>query len=186
MGTLSCYFFLLDGKQFSAFLKPLDPFSESIQNQMVVSFRDATRSTMLASLVAAITQATIVAITFLMLGIPSIALAAGSTFIMAWIPVLGSFPVFLIAGVWLVSLGAWLKVFILIAMAVVTGVSDNVVRPLVLKGGSDMHLLVSLVAILGGVECFGLLGVVMGPVLVSLFLTFAKIWPLLSSSTDAK
>ncbi len=177
LGALSCYFFLLDGRRFAGFVKSLIPFPESIQREIEVSFKDATRTTLLASLAAAVTQAVIVAATFFIVGIPSIALASGVTFIFAWIPVLGSLPVFLAAGIWLASLGLWVKVLVLVVMAVVTGISDNIVRPFVLKGGNDMHPLISLVAILGGIEFFGLMGVVIGPVLVSIFLTFAKLWP---------
>jgi predicted PurR-regulated permease PerM len=66
---------------------------------------------------------------------------------------------------------------IILVASVITGLIDNFIRPLVLKGGSDMHPLISLVAILGGVEFFGLLGVLLGPVIVAMFLACARVWP---------
>jgi predicted PurR-regulated permease PerM len=186
MGVLSCYFFLLDGSSFFTWLRKILPMSPGIQNEIAASFRDATRSTLMASLAAATAQSAIVVMTFLILGIPGAALATGATFVFAWIPVLGSAPVFLLAAIWAITQQAWWSVAIIIISGVITGLVDNFVRPIVLKGGSDMHPLVSLVAILGGVELFGLLGVLLGPVIVAMFLACARVWPhILRGSTRA-
>ena len=182
LGTLSCYFLLVDGPRFFSFAKNLLPLPAEIHNEISQAFHDATRATLFASLAAAILQSCIVALTFMLLKIPAVALAAGATFIFAWVPVVGSVPVFVAAGLWLSSLGAWGKLVALIIAASVTGVADNLVRPSILKGASDMHPLVSLVAILGGVELFGLLGVMIGPVLVAIFLACARVWPSVARS----
>jgi predicted PurR-regulated permease PerM len=122
-----------------------------------------------------------VIITFVALGIPATALAAGATFILAWIPVLGCLPTFTIAAIWAIAQNAWIKFVLILLAGVLTGFIDNIVRPWVLKGGSDMHPLVSLVAIMGGVEFFGLLGVLLGPVIVATFLACARVWPHLAT-----
>jgi predicted PurR-regulated permease PerM len=184
MGVLSCYFFLLDGATFFGWLRKILPMSPSVQNEIAASFRDATRSTLMASLAAATAQSAIVVLTFLILGIPGAALATGATFVFAWIPVLGSAPVFFLAAIWAFTKQAWGHVAIIIVAGVMTGLVDNFVRPVVLKGGSDMHPLVSLVAILGGVELFGLLGVLLGPVIVAMFLACARVWPHILRGSD--
>lgn len=181
MGVLSCFFILLDGPRLASWAKRILPLSDSKRQVIVGSFRDATRVTLLASLAAALAQAGVVVLTFVILGIPAVALAAGTTFVFAWIPVLGSFPVFAFAGVWAAANGAWWKVAVIALSAVFTGLIDNFIRPIVLKGGSDMHPLVSLVAILGGIELFGIIGVLLGPVIASMFLACAKIWPHMAS-----
>jgi predicted PurR-regulated permease PerM len=177
LGTLSCYFLLLDGSKFISFAKNLLPLPTEIHHEIYQAFRDATRATLFSSLAAAVVQACIVALTFALMKIPSVALAAGATFIFAWVPVVGSVPVFLGAGLWLASCGAWGKLLAIIVAAGVTGIADNLVRPFILKGANDMHPLVSLIAILGGIELFGLLGVMIGPVLVAIFLACARVWP---------
>lgn len=177
MGVLSCHFFLVDGKSFFEWAKKIIPLSSNVQSEIAAAFRDATRATLLASFAAAMAQSLVVVIAFLSLGIPATALATGLTFVFAWIPVLGSAPIFLLAGIWALANGAWWKVAAIVIASVVTGLIDNFVRPMVLKGGSDMHPLVSLVAILGGIEFFGLLGVLLGPVIVAMFLACARVWP---------
>lgn len=177
MGVLSCYFWLVDGRRFLVWLRLIIPVTNHVRDEVTAAFRDATRSTVVASLAAALAQAFIVIIAFLAIGIPSAALAAGTTFAFAWIPVLGSFPVFAVAAFWAIAHGAWVKLTFILVAGLITGVVDNLVRPLVLKGGSDMHPLVSLVAILGGLEFFGLLGVLLGPVIVAMFTACARVWP---------
>ena len=51
-----------------------------------------------------------------------------------------------------------------------TGLIDNVVRTLILQGRSKMHPLVSLVAIFGGMEMFGILGIFLGPILAAILI----------------
>jgi predicted PurR-regulated permease PerM len=177
MGVLSCYFWLVDGRRFLVWLRLIIPVTDHVRDEVTAAFRDATRSTVVASLAAALAQAFIVIISFLAIGIPSAALAAGTTFAFAWIPVLGSFPVFAVAAFWAIAHGSWVKLTFIVVAGLITGVVDNLVRPLVLKGGSDMHPLVSLVAILGGLEFFGLLGVLLGPVIVAMFTACARVWP---------
>ena len=177
MGTLSCYFFLVDGRRFLRWGHSLIPISTVIQAEISQAFETATRSTLLASFAAAGVQSLVVVITFWSLSVPAIALGAGATFVFAWIPVLGSAPVFIAAAIWFASHDLWWQVAILAGAGTFTGVIDNLVRPLVLRGGSDMHPLVSLVAILGGIEVFGIFGVILGPVLVAMFLSCARVWP---------
>jgi predicted PurR-regulated permease PerM len=177
MGVLSCYFWLVDGRRFLVWLRLIIPVTDHVRDEVTAAFRDATRSTVVASLAAALAQSFFVIISFLAIGIPSAALAAATTFAFAWIPVLGSFPVFAVAAFWAIAHGSWVKLTFIIVAGLITGIVDNLVRPLVLKGGSDMHPLISLVAILGGLEFFGLLGVLLGPVIVAMFTACARVWP---------
>jgi predicted PurR-regulated permease PerM len=51
------------------------------------------------------------------------------------------------------------------------------VRPLILQGRSKMHPLVSLVAIFGGIEMFGLIGIFLGPILAAVLIALLQLWP---------
>jgi predicted PurR-regulated permease PerM len=65
----------------------------------------------------------------------------------------------------------------MIAAGLFTGVIDNVVRTIVLKGRSNMHTLVTLVASFGGIGLFGIMGVFIGPVLASIGIALLQAWP---------
>ena len=65
----------------------------------------------------------------------------------------------------------------MVVCGLMTGIVDNVVRPMILKGRSKMHPLVSLVAIFGGIEMFGILGIFLGPILAAILIALLQIWP---------
>jgi predicted PurR-regulated permease PerM len=66
---------------------------------------------------------------------------------------------------------------VLLAVGVVAGASDNVVRAYMLRGQAAMHPLVGLVAVFGGISMFGILGVFIGPILAAMFIALLKLWP---------
>ncbi len=110
--------------------------------------------------------------------------------ISAWIPIVSSAPVLVAGAHYLYFQGMIWKVLVMVAFGLVAGAVDNFVRSMVLKGRSKLHPLVSLVAIFGGVSMFGIIGILMGPILAAVLISLLQIWPavggrfgLLSAST---
>jgi predicted PurR-regulated permease PerM len=131
-----------------------------------------------ATSAAAAAQALVVMAGFLLLGVPGIFLAGGATFIFAWIPILGSLPVCLAAAVYLYFKGSLFKLVMMALVAIVAGLMDNVVRPIVLKGHGDMHPLLALISIFAGIQMFGLLGVIFGPIVAAMLVALLNSWQL--------
>jgi predicted PurR-regulated permease PerM len=177
LALIAFFFFLLDGERFLAWLLGLGVLDREVQERLVESFRGTTISAVLAGLVAAASQAALIVIGFLLLGVPGAFLAGGLTFIFAWIPVLGSAPASLAGLLYLYVEGASVKMALMIALGLTASVIDNLVRPMVLRGRADMHPLVGLVAIIGGIQMFGILGVFIGPILAAMLLSLLRIWP---------
>lgn len=179
LAVLACFFFLTDGPRGVTWLMDKLPIDLEIRDKIRCSFQDTALSVVWASVAAAGTQSIIVILGFAILGIPSALLAGAATFIFAWIPLLGSAPVILAGSVYLYSIDSLVKLGILILLGIFTGVIDNFVRPLVLKGRGEMHPLVSMVAIFGGIHFFGIVGVFLGPIVIAITITLLKIWPFL-------
>lgn len=177
LALLAFFFFLLDGQRFMEWLLGLDIMDRGVQHKLVEAFRDTAVTSVLAGLAAAASQAVLIAIGFMLLGVPGAFLAGGATFILAWVPVLGSFPASLAGFLYLYVQGETTKMALMVALAVGTSLIDNLVRPLVLKGRADMHPLVGLVAIIGGIEMFGILGVFIGPIMAAMLLALLRIFP---------
>ena len=178
LAMIAFFFFLLNGGEFVAWLLGLGVFDRNVQEKLVKSFRDTTISSVLAGLAAAASQAALIVVGFLVIGVPGAFLAGGLTFIFAWIPMLGTAPASLAGLVYLYATqGSPLQVALMIVMALAASVIDNLVRPLVLKGRDDMHPLVGLIAIIGGLQLFGIQGVLIGPILAAMLLSLLRIWP---------
>jgi len=110
-------------------------------------------------MIAAATQAALITLAFLLFGVPSAFLAGGATFIFAWIPLVGSVPVLASGLAYLIFKGAYVQAILLSTVGILTGIADNIVRPIVLGGRGEMHPMVSIVSIFGGIQMFGVFGV---------------------------
>ncbi len=154
LALISCFFLLLDGYKFKEWMTDKIPLDADVRQRITASVQNTTRSVIWATLAAAGAQAAVILIAFLTLGAPAAFLASGATFILAWIPMLGSAPVWIIGAIILYAKGSIAKCIAMVVFGIFTGLIDNLIRPLILKGGGSMHPLVSLVAIL---EAFGCL-----------------------------
>jgi predicted PurR-regulated permease PerM len=175
--AITVYFLLVDGRRLFSWVTGKLPLPTQIRDTMALAFRRSTVAVILASVAAAATQAAIMLIAFVALGLPVPQLAAFSAFILAWIPAVGIVPVWLIG-----MIGLWfddriVAMFLLLGAGLLAGGLDNVVRPLVLRGRQQMHPLLALLAIFGGIALFGIVGVFLGPVLATMVVTFWDTWP---------
>lgn len=175
--VLSMYFMLLDGERLFHWIAGKIPLGAPIRSRLVSSFIGATNAVVMASVAAASVQAVILLVAFWILSVPAALFAAGLAFVLAWIPPLGSAPVWVSAALYLYVEGAHGKALVMVIVGVLVGVTDNVVRPLVLRGREAMHPMVSLLAILGGLMVLGIPGVFIGPLLASLSIAVLEIWP---------
>lgn len=180
--ALSCFFFLVDGPKFLDWARGKIPMDRDVQKRLARSFQDTSDSVIWATLAASGAQALVMLILFFALGVPAKLLAAGATFFLAWIPMVGSSPVWILGALYLLLKGSIVKVVILVVAGLSMGILDNFVRASVLRGRSEMHPLVSLVAIFGGIEMFGVMGVFLGPIIASIVISLLDVWPALGQS----
>lgn len=176
LSMLAWFFLLFEGEAFMAWLTGKLPMDAGLKGRLAHSFRATAASTVWATSAAAAAQALVVMLGFLVLGVPGVFLAGGATFIFAWIPILGSMPVCVAAGIYLYFHGSLFKLALMGLVAVVAGLMDNVVRPIVMKGHADMHPLLALVSIFAGINMFGLLGVIFGPIVAAMLLALLQSW----------
>ncbi len=178
LAMLSCFFFLTDGERFHGWWSQKVPLDPDVQTRLTQVFKETTVSTIWATLAAAGAQAAVMLLAYLVLGVPGAFLAAGATFIFAWIPMVGSTPVWAIGAAYLFLHDSPIAGFAMIGLGFFASVIDNVIRPMILRGHGEMHPLVSLVAVFGGIRMFGILGVFVGPILIAVLLALLEVWPL--------
>jgi predicted PurR-regulated permease PerM len=178
LAGIAGFYLLVDRERFSRWMVGKLPFDRQFREQVGAAFRDTAISVVWASMAAAAVQAALMTIGFAVLKIPGAFLAGGATFVFAWIPLLGSIPVLIAGIVYLVVNELYAKLAVLLVIGGIAGIADNFVRPAVLGGRGEMHPLVSLVAIFGGVNLFGIFGVFVGPILAAILITLLQIWPI--------
>ena len=162
------FFFFRDGKEWALRAGKLTPLSEVQVSHLYQNISDTIIANVYGILCVGAAQGLLTGIAMRIVGMPSsllLGLAAGFASI---IPVVGSSLVWVPTAIYLLVNGAlWKGIFLLIWGAVVISSADNIVRPIVVAGRVELHPMVLLFFILGGVEAFGFLGLFLGPVVAS-------------------
>jgi predicted PurR-regulated permease PerM len=127
------------------------------------------------------------AIGYMMFGVSHAPLLGALTAIASIVPALGTLLVWVPVAIWRMAhghLGAGIGL-VVYCVAVVIGLCDFVVRPL-LVGRSEQGVptLLTFIAIFGGIEVFGVVGLVLGPVLTSLCLAILRTWEQVSAMEE--
>jgi predicted PurR-regulated permease PerM len=113
---------------------------------------------------------------FWVLGLPSALLWGVVMFFLSMIPSAGAFLVWAPAALYLAATGAWTRAVILVVWGVlVVGSIDNVLSPRLVGKRTRLHELAIFFAVLGGIQLFGVLGVVLGPVVIAVTLALVEI-----------
>lgn len=175
--AFALFFFLRDGSQLLARMKEYMPFSREHKEKLARQVKDIVISTIYGGIVVALAQGVVGSTTFALLSIPSPLLWGLAISISSFIPIVGSAIVWVPAVLYLLLKGLILKAFVL-AVVGVLGISmvDNVLRPIIIRGRIRMPLLVIFFSVLGGIEVFGLIGLVMGPLVLAVFISVIDIF----------
>lgn len=178
LACLTCFCLLTDGRRFAEWVFGRIPMDQEIRRRMTAAFEDTAISTVMASMAVAGAQSALMIVAFLVLDVPNVFLGGGATFILAWIPIFGSSPIWLASAAYLYFQGSLTQAIIMLVFGAAIGTVDNFIRPLILKGRGEMHPLVSLVAIFGGLQWFGFSGVFLGPILAAVVISLLQLWPM--------
>ena len=167
--TMTLFFFLRDGERLVQWLRDLVPLGHAQTEDLFGQIRDIVRATVLGGLVVAAAQGLLGGLLFWVLGLPTPLLWGIVMGLLALVPLVGSWLVWVPAGIVLLAQGhVWRGVILLAGGVFGVSTIDNVLRPLIIGQHSQMPTLLIFFSILGGVEAFGAVGLIVGPVLVAL------------------
>ncbi len=181
----SIFFMFKDGSTFLQKIRDYMPFSEEEKSLLAAQMRDIVISTIYGGVVVAIAQGIIGGIAFSVLGIPSPVLWGFAISIASFIPLIGSMAVWGPAVIYLFAHGSVANAFALFFIGIF-GISmiDYLLRPVIIGSRTKMHVLVILFSVLGGIQLFGLIGLVMGPLVLAVFVSVVKIFRKVESNSE--
>ena len=171
------FFFFRDREALVDGIKRILPFDPARRDEMIAQARDLIQASVTCSLVVAAVQGTLGGITFALLGISGPIFWGVMMAFFALIPLLGTGLILAPAVIWLFLSGHAVKGIILAVVGFgVIGMVDNFLRPLLVGGRAQMSALVIFISVLGGVSVFGMLGLVMGPIVVATVASLLNIY----------
>jgi predicted PurR-regulated permease PerM len=168
--TIAVLFFLLrDASDLAQAVRRILPFGSAQNERLIAIANDLVSASVTATLAIAVLQGLIGGGTFAALGIRGAVLWGVMMALLSFLPMLGSALVWAPAAIWLALSGSLVKGVILAAVGLgIMGQVDNVVRPLLLSGKAKLSTLVLVISLLGGVSAFGVIGIVLGPLVAAL------------------
>jgi predicted PurR-regulated permease PerM len=169
------FFFLRDGDRIMARVHALIPFPAARKQHLVEHLVAVTRAVIFGIGVTAIIQGVMVGIGFAVTGLPSPVVFGALAALLAMVPVGGTVFVWLPGVLWL-GFGAnrWGWAIALAVWGIILSTVDNVIRPLLISGRAEVSTLAVFLGVVGGVSAFGAIGLVLGPVLLSLVIALLR------------
>src|SRR5215212_4304562 len=163
------YYLFRDGERMRAAAYDVMPLSDEKAREILDRTGEVIGASVYGVLVIAVVQGVLGGLAFWVLGLPSPLLWGVVMIFLSMIPMLGSFIVWVPAAIYLGLTGEWVKaVGLAVWGALVIGSIDNFLRPKLVGERTRLHELLVFFSVLGGLQVFGVLGIVLGPVIVAI------------------
>lgn len=173
----SLYYLFKDGDWILRKIMDLSPLKNKQEKNLIKKFIEISRATLKGTLVIAVIQGTLTGLLFALLGMPSSALLGVVTVFFSLIPLLG--PVFVWAPAGIIELligNIWSGIIIIVFGTLVISLVDNILRPKLVGDDSGLHPLLIFLSTFGGLAIFGIIGFLIGPIIVAMFIAILHIY----------
>jgi predicted PurR-regulated permease PerM len=170
------FYFFRDAEPLRRALYDIVPLEYEQSNDIVVRTNEVIGATIYGVLAISAIQGVLGFLIFFLLGLPSPLLWGVVMFLMSMIPMAGAFIVWVPAALYLLLTGSYIKAIVLVVWGVlVIGSIDNFLSPRLVGRRARLHELLIFFSVLGGLQLFGVLGLVLGPVLAAITLALIEV-----------
>jgi predicted PurR-regulated permease PerM len=177
MMLIALFFLLVQGPELVAWLDESLPLRPGQTRELLDEFKRTSYAVVVSTLVTAGVQALAAVVGYLIARVPHPVFFAALTFFGAFVPAVGAASFSLLAaGVLLITGHPYFALFLAVWSVAVVGLVDNVVKPIVMRGGMDLPGAIVFFALVGGLSAFGPIGLVLGPLTVAFFAALLRIF----------
>ncbi|HLK93617.1 MAG TPA: AI-2E family transporter [Polyangia bacterium] len=177
MMLVALFALLVGGDRLVSWIDALSPLERGQTRELLREFRKTAYAVVVSTVVTAAIQTVMAFFGYLVARVPHPFFIAGVTFFIAFIPAVGAGGTALGAAALLFMQGHKYSALFLAAWALlVVSLIDEVVKPLLIKGGMEMSGTVVFFALVGGLITFGGVGLLLGPLAVALFLALVRMY----------
>lgn len=174
---MTLFYFFRDRQNVLRVLRSLLPLTQQETDEVFARVDDTIHATIFGSVAVAIVQGAMGGLMFWFLGLPSPLLWGAVMALLAVIPVLGTFVIWMPAAALLAFQGEWMKAMILAGWgALAIGLIDNLLYPFLVGKRLRLHTLPVFFAIVGGISFFGTSGIILGPLVLASADALLEIW----------
>ena len=172
---LILFFLFRDGSSAIESVTSMLPLSRAQVSRLLNGIRDSIVANLYGILSVGIAQGVLTGLALAVLRVPSALLLGLAAAVCSVIPLVGTMLVWLPSAIYLMATGhLWKGIALIVWSSLVVGTVDNIVRPLVLGSRVELHPLLLLFALLGGVQVFGFIGIFIGPMVISVIVPLVE------------
>lgn len=174
---IALFFSLTHAEALVSWLDSVSPLAPGQTRELLATSKKVSFSIIVSTVVTSAVQAAAALIGFYIAQAPSPIFLATVTFLAAFIPAVGAAVVSLVVALLLYVTGhPYMAIFLAVWGVVVVGLVDNVVKPLLIKRGMEVHGAVVFFSLVGGLAAFGAIGLLIGPLVVSMTLSMIAMY----------
>ena len=171
------FFFFRDRQEFLRGIRHLVPLSDEETDEIFKRVNDTLYATLYGVVAVAAAQGTLAGLMFWLLGLPAPILWGLVMSVLALLPFLGTWLIWIPAAVYLALEGSWIKSLILLGWGLsAVALIDNFLYPIIVGNRLRLHTLIIFISLVGGVGLFGAAGIVLGPLTLALTVALLDIW----------
>ncbi|MBX3225956.1 MAG: AI-2E family transporter [Labilithrix sp.] len=187
VALMTMFYMLREGASFARRIEAIAPLEPRHTRALLVEARDVGRTAFIGTLATAAVQGVLAGIGYAALGVPQPITWAVVTAFASFLPVIGTLVVWVPICGWLVFDGHPVRALLLAiwGVLVVTSLADYVIRPRIVGRRGHGHPLLTLIALLGGIEVFGLAGLIIAPIIMSVSVAAFRIYEREVRAADA-
>jgi len=165
------FFGLRDGEKFIIYIQDLSPLSKEVEKKIFQQFKDITYSVVYGNIIVGIVQGVVTGIALLVLGIPNAVVLTLLAIFFSMFPILGPWLIWVPVDFYLFTTGRTTAAFgLLIYGLIFISWIDNLLRPLIISKRTKINSAIVLVGMIGGLFVFGILGLILGPLIIAYLL----------------
>jgi predicted PurR-regulated permease PerM len=171
------FFTLRDGEKTVEYFKSISPLKKDIQEKFFKSFRDVTNSVLIGQVVVGIIQGLVAGIGYFIFGVPNAILLTLLTMVIGIIPIIGPWLVWIPVDIYLfVSGHSGAGIGLLIYGLFLVNWIDTFIRPVIVSRKTDINSGVVLIGMVGGLFAFGVIGLILGPLVLAYILLAVELY----------
>ncbi len=179
---LSAYFFYVEGESILDELAYLSPLPAAADREFGATVKDVIDATFRGHVITGLTQGAVTMVGLLIARVPAAFFWGAVAMVLSLLPMVGAAIIWVPAVIYLFIAAAmgkapyWQPIFLTAWGILVVSTIDNVIRPWAMKGKSQLPAIPLLFAVLGGLQAFGFLGLVIGPLVFALLMSIIDIY----------
>jgi predicted PurR-regulated permease PerM len=179
---LSAYFFYVEGETIVAEAATLSPLPARYNQQFAENFKAVVDATFRGQVITSLTQGIFIGAGLAIAGVPGAILWGAVATVLSLLPIVGAAAVWVPAALYLYITATMGErsyfgvIFLMIWGVIIVPIIEHVVRPWAMKGKMQLPAIPLLVSVLGGMEAFGFVGLVVGPLVFSLLMSIIDIY----------